>query len=188
MLVMLGATAGGCVFTSHEIELTATPPSAAEVNIGEGVRLRIVVVDDRDQRVIGQRGVGGAGADVSSPQLVEYLQYQVVQGFQSRGFVVVTDDSPHDISLTFFLRSFKWHTQSGGDSVYVSIRVDATNSETQESFIKSYHYDDKQQLGFFPTTGEIITSRMNAGLSDILAQLFSDDDLRRFLVAAHGRS
>ena len=190
VLALVGAIwLGGCTFTSHEIELMATPPSAARVNIGEGVGLQIVVIDDRDQRVIGQRGVGSIGSDISSPQLVDYIQRQVVQGFQSRGFVLVSDNQPHDMSATVFLRSFKWHTQmgfwTGGENVHVSIKADATNSKTKESLVKTYQYDHEKRV-LFVSFGEEITRRMNAGLSDVLAQLFSDDELMRFLTGVTG--
>lgn len=89
VLILIGAVClGGCTFTSHEVELTAMPPSAGGVNIGEGVRLRVAVIDDREQQVVGQRGVGSIGSDISSPQLVDYLRRQVIQGFHNRGFVL----------------------------------------------------------------------------------------------------
>ena len=187
-LTLVGALgAAGCAWTSHEVELTATPPGASSASIGEGVRLHVTVIDDRDQRVVGQRSVGAVGSDISSPQLMDYLQRQVVQGFQSRGFILTSKSEPNDMSVMIFLRSFKWHTQmgfwTGGENVHVAIKADATNAATKESLVKTYHYDQEKRI-LFISFGETITKKMNAGLTDVLAQLFSDDDLMRFLVTA----
>ena len=88
------------------------------------------------------------------------------------------------MSVTVFLRSFKWHTQmgfwTGGENVHVSIKADAINFKTKESLVKTYQYDHEKRV-LFVSFGEEITRRMNAGLSDVLAQLFSDDELMRFL-------
>ena len=89
------------------------------------------------------------------------------------------------MSVTVFLRSFKWHTQmgfwTGGENVYVSIKANAASSKTKESLVKTYQYDQEKRV-LFVSFGEEITRRMNVGLSDVLAQLFSDGELIRFLI------
>ena len=50
----------------------------------------------------------------------------------------------------------------------------------KQALVKTYQYDHEKRV-LFVSFGEEITRRMNAGLSDVLAQLFSDDELMRFL-------
>ena len=182
-LVVMGMA--GCVWTPHQVDLTAVPQRVGESKIGEGARIKVVVIDDRDQRVVGQRGVGAVGSDISSPQLLTHLERQVKRGFQDRGFVVVPDNE--HAKVTVFLRSFKWDTQmgfwTGGENVFVSIRADARNAMTKEEMVKTYHYDDERRV-LVVAFGDEISKRMNAGLTGVLDQLFSDDVLMRFLVAA----
>ena len=109
----------------HQVELTAEPAYTLGQQIGKGLRLNVVVIDDRDQRVVGQRDVGAIGSDVTSPQLMNYLQRQVTEGFQRRGFVLVSDNESAHAKVTVFLRSFKWDTEMGfwtdGENVFVSL-------------------------------------------------------------------
>ena len=76
----------------HQVELKAEPSYTLGQQIGEGIRLNVVVIDDRDQRVVGQRDVGAIGSDITSPQLMNFLQRQVTEGFQRHGFVLVSDN------------------------------------------------------------------------------------------------
>ena len=54
---------------------------------------------------------------------------------------------------------------------------------TKEEMVKTYHYDDERRV-LVVAFGDEISKRMNAGLTGVLDQLFSDDVLMRFLVAA----
>ena len=81
-LVLVGASGlAGCTWTPHQVELKAEPSYTLGQQIGEGIRLNVVVIDDRDQRVVGQRDVGAIGSDITSPQLMNFLQRQVTEGF-----------------------------------------------------------------------------------------------------------
>ena len=182
---MLGLA--GCTWTPHQVKLTAEPSYTLGQQIGEGIRLNVVVIDDRDQRVVGQRDVGAIGSDITSPQLMNFLQRQVTKGFQRHGFVLVSDNELAHAKVTVFLRSFKWDTEMGfwmdGENVFVSLRVDAQNATTKDNLVKTFQYHHEERI-LFIAFGPEITNRMNAGLTNVLAQLFSNDELMRFLRAA----
>ena len=177
----------GCTWTPHQVKLTAEPSYTLGQQIGEGIRLNVVVIDDRDQRVVGQRDVGAIGSDITSPQLMNFLQRQVTKGFQRHGFVLVSDNELAHAKVTVFLRSFKWDTEMGfwmdGENVFVSLRVDAQNATTKDNLVKTFQYHHEERI-LFIAFGPEITNRMNAGLTNVLAQLFSNDELMRFLRAA----
>ena len=185
-LLMLVGVLGGCAWTPHQLELSATSPQKTKQKVGKGVKIKVDVIDDRDQRVVGQRGVGAIGSDISSPQLLNYFRRQVIQGFQSRGFLLISDKETADARVLVYLRSFKWVTEqgffTGGHNVFVSIKAEAKNSKTNGEIVKTYQYDQEKRALFVASGGEI-NERMNAGLSDVLRQLFSDVELLRFLVA-----
>ena len=178
---------GGCAWTPHQLELSATSPQKTELKTGKGVKIKVDVVDDRDQHVVGQRGVGAVGSDISSPQLLNYFRRQVVQGFRSHGFLLISDEETAEARVVVYLRSFKWLTEqgffTGGHNVFVSIKAEAKNAKTNKEIVKTYQFDQEKR-SFFVASGGEINERMNAGLSDVLKQLFSDVQFVRFLVAA----
>ena len=187
MLAVVGVCCGGlsgCTFTPHQVKFTAAPVMHANTQIGAGTTLSLHMLDDRDRRTVGQRGIGAIGADVTAPALMPYLTQQITTGFRAQGFTLVSDQSHADAQVTVSLRSFRWDVQmgffTGGEDVYVSIKAEGTRADRQEDVVKTYQYDSETRA-FFVAHGAEISEKMDAGLAAVLSQLFSDTHLLEFL-------
>ncbi len=68
MAVLLGSSGlgltSGCTRVPPRVQLVAFPPAASN-RVGAGASLHLIVMDDRDQRTVGQRGVGAIGSDIT---------------------------------------------------------------------------------------------------------------------------
>ena len=189
-LVLVGALGmAGCGgWTPHELDLTADAPDPVMQDLGDGVRLAVLVIDDREQRVVGKPGVGTAGVNISPRQLITYFRQQIVQGFRARGFALLPEGDPVDAQVVVSLRSFQWNIQMGfwlgTENVFVSIKAQARSVSTADEIVRTYHYDETGEPVTITADGNEINERMNAGVSSVLAQLFADGDLMRFVTSA----
>ena len=176
------ALLAGCTWVPHQVQLTAAPPPAAN-RVGAGVSVHVAIIDDRGRRTVGQRGVGAIGSDITAPAVMDYLTRQVTQGFQDRGFALVSRTEAETI-VTVSLRSFRWDMSlgffTGGEEVYVSVKAEGRRMATQEERTRTYQYDHETRA-IFVAHGTEISEKMDAGLSAVLADLFSDEPFLRFL-------
>lgn len=168
----------GCAFQRHEVAITAAAP-VIQSRAGEGVKVALRVFDDRDTKTVGQRGAGMVGADIKATTLLDHLQTEVTKGLTAQGFTVLPAGSPEaDASILVSLRSFKFFIEmgfwTGANNVAISIKADANRAG--KNYMNAYQFDSETRSMVVPT-GAGIDDALNAGLSDVLKQLFTDQSL-----------
>jgi|GEM_PF-2239199 len=180
--VVLQTSLAGCAFQQHEVAITAAAP-VIQSRAGEGVKVALRVFDDRDTKTVGQRGAGMVGADIKATMLMNHLQTEVTKGLVAQGFTVLPSGSTEaDASLLVSLRSFKFFIEmgfwTGANNVAISIKADANRAG--KSDLNAYQFDSEERSMVVPT-GAGIDEALNAGLSDVLKQMFADQAMVNFL-------
>jgi uncharacterized lipoprotein YajG len=86
VLLIVAAMGSGCAFQSQAVKIHPDVKSTATVS-GDGKGVRLSVDDERPSKVIGQRGVGGAGADITvDGDLVTIVSTAILTGLNQRNF------------------------------------------------------------------------------------------------------
>jgi uncharacterized lipoprotein YajG len=171
-----------CTFTQHEV---AFYPSMQpiESTIGEGTNIGFRVYDDRDSQTVGQRGAGMVGADINASSIMLHLDSELRRGFTAQGFKIVSSEDPSaDAKLTISLRSLKFFIETGfwTGANNVSVAIKADGNRDGDEFRNSYNFDSEERALVVPD-GSGIDQALNAGLTDVLTQLFADSELMKFL-------
>jgi uncharacterized lipoprotein YajG len=184
-MAILAASAlmSGCAFQAQAVKIHADVRSAGIVD-GGGKAVRLAVVDERPSKVIGQRGVGGAGADMTvEGDLISIVFDAIASGLGQRHF------SPSKDAFT------------GGSTLRVEIRnLDSKNimgfwagtlrdEFSLKGICKSARGSDYEDMynGLFETsvqvvpTGEANDRYVSSAVSDSVSKLVSDNSLLRCL-------
>ena len=170
-----------CTFTPHEVAITAEAPSTPS-SVGKGVTLALQVIDDRDDVVVGQRGVGMMGADITVKDIVPALERELKKGLEVKGFTVASAKSNADAKFKARLRAFKFFIETGfwtgAENTSVVINVEA--DKRGKNFERSYRFNAEERVIVVPM-GSSIDEKLNAALSEILAKIMLDAELMNFL-------
>ncbi|HKU96036.1 MAG TPA: YajG family lipoprotein [Vineibacter sp.] len=171
-----------CAFTPHDTDIQPTvQPSDSTIGAGTPVFFRFV--DERDDVVVGHRGVGTMGAKVSATNLPTIVEAQLRDALQRKAFVLVASEQANTPTVVYRLRSFKFDIESGfftaGRNASVALAVDAKRGD--RTYNNVYRYNSEERIVFIPG-GTEINGQMNAALSQVLQKAIDDQGLDRFLV------
>lgn len=171
-----------CAFTPHDTDVQPTV-QPGDSTIGAGTPVFFRFVDERDDVVVGHRGVGTRGAKVSATNLPKVVEAQLRDALQRKAFVLVASEQANTPSVVYRLRSFKFDVESGfftaGRNASVALAVDAKRGD--RTYNNVYRYNSEERIVFIPGGSEI-NNQMNAALSQVLQKANDDQDLDRFLV------
>ena len=174
-----------CAITPHDVEMEAEVPDS-ESRLGQDQKLGLRVLDNRPSARVGQRGHMNLGASITADNAAENLEDELRSFYTSLGFQVVDyNDKSADSKLEAALRGLELFVESNfpigtTSNVNVVIRADAESSS--ESYAEVYRFSSEEK-SFAAPTGDSITDYLNKGLSDVLAQMTTDEDLREVLVS-----
>lgn len=182
VLALGGLLLSACVWTPHEVIVTAKAPVEPS-SVGKGVTVALEVFDDRDDPVVGQRGAGLEGADITVKDIVPALETEIKDGLEAKGFTVVSAKESADAELQANLRAFKFFIEtgfwSGAENVNVVIKVEAEKGTSD--FERNYRVSEEERTMVIPA-GEVIDDKLNAALEFVLTKIMNDQDLMEFLV------
>ncbi|HVN27786.1 MAG TPA: hypothetical protein VMT64_04835, partial [Candidatus Binataceae bacterium] len=102
--LLVAASMSACAFTEHDAELSA-PAATGTSEVGRGTKLYFRFVDERDDVVVGHRGVGGNGAKITAPSLPAQVESSLRDGLVKKGFQLVPTEQGCDASVVYRLRS-----------------------------------------------------------------------------------
>ena len=174
-------TASACAFTPHEVSITAEP-STTPSSIGDGVSVAFKVVDDRDDLVVGQRGAGMQGADITANGIIPAIEKELKEGIEAKGFRIVSMGDAADADFEANLRAFKFFLETGfwtgAENTNVAIRVDAKKLDRE--FVGMYRSNSEERTLVVPD-GEAIDTKLSAALSEVLTDILEDRELMKFL-------
>jgi uncharacterized lipoprotein YajG len=153
-----------CAFTPHEVKMTASAPTETST-IGKGITLNVEVHDDRDSPVVGQRGAGMHGADITAPQVIPTLEREFKAGLEAKGFTVQLGSVGADAEIEARLRAFKFFIETGffvgAENTSVVVAIEARKSGRE--YNRTYRVSDEEATMFVPE-GASIDEKLNAPL------------------------
>ncbi|MFE6031693.1 YajG family lipoprotein [Streptomyces niveus] len=179
----------GCVYNKQTATLAPTVV-VAKTNEGEGALVGLRVVDERPTKSLGHRGnIGGRGAEITTNQdLAVVVQSKISEGLSNRGYKVVPYDGA-STKLSVELRSLEYSTSTGfwSGGVAVNAAMKAVAIKPGDTYEKMYRSDAERRVQFVPTAGKN-EQDLNNGVSAIIADLFADVGLFKFIRATQGAS
>ena len=180
-IVLLIAQLGACAFTPHKVVLDAKAPSDA-AKVGNNVIVGLDVVDDRDVPVVGQRGAGMMGADITVEDLIRNVRQEIKLGLESRGFKIVGVNQKADVELLARLRAFKFFIETGffTGTLNTNVAINVIAERGRRKFRKTYRHDNEESVLVVPV-GSAIDKKLNTGLNDVYRKIIYDDALMKFL-------
>lgn len=190
LAVVFGAfVLGGCAFTPHTVALNSNLQHSKST-VGSGTTVVLELVDDRESDVVGQRGAGMQGADITVSGLLPHIDREIKEGLQAKGFTVVSNKkqlgaAPADLAeMEVRLRAFKFFIETGfwtgAENSNVAINVEA--EKNGDDFKRAYRASAEDRTMVIPG-GSTIDEQMNARLSSVIDQLIKDEELMAFLAA-----
>ena len=181
ILALPMVVASACTFVPADVDVQPSA-RATPSNIGHGVRVVFKFIDERDDIVVGHRGVGGQGAKIEAPTLDAVLEAKLREGLEQKSFVPVAESGSANQEVTYRLRSFKFDVESGfftgGQNAAVALAVEARRGG--RSYDNVYRNNSEQRIMAIP--GESgINQQMNQVLDQVLSGAYGDAALDRFL-------
>lgn len=174
-------TVAACAFTPHEVAVTGGA-TVEPSTIGAGRTIQLQVIDDRDSLVVGQRGVGMQGADITAGNVLETLERELIAGFEAKGFRVTTTDIDADADVEARLRAFKFFIESGfwvgAENTSVVVAIEAKRAG--RDYDRTYRSSSEVAAMVVPA-GTEIDAKLNAAFADVLGQIMADEALLGFL-------
>ncbi len=170
-----------CAFTPHDVAVNAQAPRTSST-VGQGVSLSLQVIDDRESTVVGQRGAGMQGADITANQVMSVLERELKAGFEAKGFRVGSADAEADIEVEARLRAFKFFIETGffagAENTSVVVAIEA--EKLADDYDRTYRSSSEESTLVVPA-GSSIDQKLNVSLSEVLRQIMSDARLMSFL-------
>lgn len=177
----VAVTVSACTYTPHDVEIKAQAPKAKST-IGAGVKVNLQVIDDRESQIVGQRGAGMIGADITAEDIMQVLAAELATMFEANGFSVWVPGSSSDAEVEARLRAFKFFVEAGfftgAENASVVVAIEA--EKNGRDFDRTYRSSSEHDVVFVPG-GSSIDTRLNAALSDVLHRISSDRELMSFL-------
>lgn len=178
---LIAALLASCAWTQHNVAVTAMAP-AERSSVGDGVTVALQVIDDREDVIVGQRAIGGVGADITARALVQSVQTELRRGLRSKGFRVVSPGRQSDAELEARIRGFKFYLERGfftsGENVSVAIAVEA--ERRGRDYSQTYRSNDEDR-GMFIPSGSDIDAQLNDALAHVYSQILNDKALLSFM-------
>lgn len=173
----------GCAFQSQVVRITPEVRSTSLV-AGEGKNVQLAVLDERPSKVIGQRGVGGAGADMTvDGDLQGIVSAAIVSGLSQRQFLARAQDPAGASRLRVEIRSLESKNIMGFWSGTLrdefSLKGICTSAKG-ETYEQMYNGIFEKSIQVVPT-GEANNKYISAAVSDAVNKLVNDDQLLRCL-------
>jgi len=173
----------GCTFQSQAVKITPDVKSTSIVS-GEGKSIQMVILDERPSKVIGQRGVGSVGADMTvEGDLQNIVSKAITTGLEQRRFATQSQEN-HDLSrLRIEIRNLQSKNIMG---FWAGTLRDEFSLKAICKSVKGLEYEQMYN-GLFETsiqvvpTGDANNRYISAAVSDAVNKLINDDLLLRCL-------
>jgi hypothetical protein len=145
--------------------------------VGAGMAVYFQFADDRENAVIGYRGVA-LKAQVTSAALPGLVSEQLRSGLERKGYRLVQNRAEADKVVTFYLQSFSYVPT---EELLAVMAVEA--SRGARKYTNAYRFFDTRPRQTLPSADEI-DDFTNEALNTILQKALSDVELDIFLTQA----
>jgi uncharacterized lipoprotein YajG len=183
LVLVILSMSSGCAFQAQAVKITPEIKSTSSVS-GEGKSVQLVILDERPSQIVGQRGAGTAGADMTvDGDLQGIVAKAISDGLAQRRFAAQTQDS-HDLSrLRVEIRNLQSKNIVG---FWAGTLRDEFSLKAVCKPVKGADYEQMYN-GLYETsiqvvpTGDANNRYVSAAVSDAVNKLVNDDQLLRCL-------
>jgi uncharacterized lipoprotein YajG len=173
----------GCAFTQQHANLSPTISVVASTE-GKNITIAVRVIDERPSQSLGRRGSGyGPAAEITSAQdVAAVVHQQVTDGLRKKGFSPVEYSDTKDPRLTVEVRLLEYSTSQGfwTGGVHVKGALKAIAQRSGRTYEHMYRSEKEENVVIVPTAGTN-EQWINSVLTDVLQQMFVDNELFRLL-------
>lgn len=173
--------ASGCAYTAQSVRL-APASLIAPSDRGQSIAISVKVIDERPSQSLGNRGDAyGKGAEIrTDDDLASLVAAELKRGLAAKNFAL-SDGAATSLFAEVRLLEYSTSTGlfTGGVHIRAAIKVRATapGGKTHE---KLYRSDREERVAVVPTA-EKNEAWINRGLSEVIEQIFDDDQLLNLL-------
>ena len=174
-----------CAFNPQSAKI-APNVEVATGDVGKGVTVAFRVVDERSSKSLGNRGTAyGKAAEISAADDVSAVVHEkIAEGLKRKGYAVTDYNENASPRLSVELRSLEYGTSTGFWTGGVKVQAALKGVATRDGKVyeKMYRSEKENRVVVVPTA-EKNQEWINAGLTDVLTQVFDDIGLFRHLSA-----
>jgi uncharacterized lipoprotein YajG len=184
---------GHCNYLSNNFSLAFTPQvivpkpiiSKPVKMVGQGQPVKVTVLDERTNSVLGSRAVQGRGAEITvGGDLATIVREAICDGLQRQGFKILVDPSANNRELRVEIRNLSYTISQGlwlgGLRVECSLKsicYDGSNP----LYEKFYRGELTENVGRVPTESENV-EYVNTAISRAIDLLLQDEQLIKSLI------
>ena len=176
-LALAALFATGCAYTPQQVRL-APASMIAPSDRGQGVAVSVKVIDERPSQSLGNRGDAyGKGAEIrTGDDLAALVAAELQRGLAAKNYAPSATSST---ALNAEVRLLEYSTSTGfftgGVHIRAAIKVRAY-APGGKTYEKLYRSDREERVAVVPTA-EKNEAWINRGLSEVIEQIFADDEL-----------
>lgn len=183
VVALISIFLSSCAFQAHTVRLQPTVPVEYSSE-GRNVIVELQVFDEREDTVVGQRGAGTMGADITVADLVPTVERELKKGLEARGFTVANPGQKAGAELEAKIRAFKFYVETGfwtgAENTSVVISVEAKKHGFD--YDRTYRTGSEERI-IVISEGATIDQKLNAALDEVLTSIIRDENLMKFLAA-----
>ena len=183
IFVLLLLFFSGCAYIPQEATLV---PSVSVIpsNIGNDLEVSIKVVDERPTESLGNRGSAVVkGAEITTTQdLAAIIKDEIFKGLKNMGFNPLDYKEEFPRRIVIELRLLEYSTSTGfwTGGVHLKGALKAMASNQDENYENFYRIEKEKRVVFVPGA-KANEKIINEGLTELLQELFNDNNLFQFL-------
>lgn len=183
LAILVVLSCSGCAFQAQAVKIAPSVKSTSIIS-GGGKTVELVVLDERTSKVVGQRGVGGVGADMTiEGDLREIVVTAITTGLSSSNFLVQNQASDGLSRLRVEIRDLQsknimgfWSGTLRMEFGLKGICKAASGGEYEQMYNGLF----EKSIQVVPTS-EKNNEYISAAVSDGIGKLISDDQMLRCL-------
>jgi len=184
VFIVLAVLTSGCAFTPQVIALKPSISKPVRM-IGQDNPVKVTVLDERTNSVLGSRAVQGHGADITvGGDLAAIVRSAICDGLQQQGFTILSEPSANSRELRVEIRNLSYTISQGfwmgGLRVECSLKSISYNG-LNPLYEKFFRGELTENVGRVPSESEN-EEYVNTAVSKAIDLLLQDEQLMKSLV------
>lgn len=174
-LALVAITSASCAWTAQKAQLRPQV-SVPTANLGGGANVHVQTVDERTSDVLGNRGAGAVGAEISAPtaDVVGAVDQALTSGLRNLGFTIVPTASTDASELRVEVRALQYKVAMGfwAGSLDVDAALKAIcirgKDRGYEQLHRGHYEDSLQVVQGADNNNEYINSALSSAIDEVL--------------------
>ena len=174
-LVVITLVESACAWTAQKAQLRPQV-SVPTANLGGGTNVYVRTVDERTSEVLGNRGAGAVGAEISasSADVIGAVDQSLTAGLRDLGFTIVPAASNNASELKVEVRALQYKVAMGfwAGSLDVDAALKAIcicgKDRSYEQLHRGHYEDSLQVVQGADNNNEFINSALSSAINEVL--------------------